>query len=178
MSKYSIGFCELYIPNYHDLEGNTRHYLYDDQKFLVVTQISTKTFFNMNTCNTNIIDFISCPVTDWGHDNRNNTPACITRGFSYPYRALWRMRISQQCIISQNNMVQDYIKVFNSKLCLYPQIIKITIAPTGESLCTIHTSFIAIIQRKWKRYFKSLMYKINYLKQPKNLLKRQLGSSN
>jgi hypothetical protein len=178
MSKYSIGFCELYIPNYHDLVGNVRQYLCDDQKFLVVTQISTRTLYNMDTTSHNIKELLNYPAEEWGenisrHDFR---AAAITDGFPYPYRALWRMRVTQQYYISQDNAIRDYIKIFNSKLCIYPQIIKITIAPTGESLCTIHTSFVAIIQRKWKRYFKLLMQKINKLKNPNNLLRRQLGA--
>ena len=158
MSKYSIGFTELYIPNYHDMVGNTRQYLYEDQQFLVVTQISTRTFFNMNTRNSNIIYLICYLSREWGQDVAEQRERIVgNRGLSYPYRALWRMRTKQQSIIYQNNTVQDYIKIFNSKLCLFPQIIKMTTAPTGESVCTIHTSFLAIIQRKWKRYFKSLM---------------------
>jgi hypothetical protein len=178
MSKYSIGFAELYIPNYHDMVGNTRQYLYDDQQFLVVTQISTQTFFKMNTRNSNIVYLLCYLTREWGQDIADQQERTVgNQGLSYPYQTLWRMRKKQQSIIYHNNMVQDYIKVFNSKLCLYPQIIKMTLEPTGESLCTIHTSFLAIIQRKWKRYFKLLMQKIKKMKQPRNLLNRQLGSS-
>ena len=175
MSKYTIGFAELYIPNYHDMVGNTRQYLYDDQQFLVITQISNETFFNMNTRNSNIVYLLSYLSREWGQNIEDQQERIVgNQGLSYPYRTLWCIRKRQQRIIYQNNAVQDYVKIFNSKLCLFPQIIKITIAPTGESTCTIHTYFLAIIQRKWKRYFKFLKQKINKLKNPKNLLRRQL----
>ena len=62
------------------------------------------------------------------------------------------------------------LSVSNSNIILNPQIIQ-TYMIDNTCLCIIKTMWLKIFQRKYKNYYNK---KLNYYKNPKNLLKREI----
>jgi hypothetical protein len=67
--------------------------------------------------------------------------------------------------ISNISNMPNYINIV-----LYPQILKLY-EMDDTILCIIKTSWLKIFQRKYRNYYNK---KLNYYKNPKNLLKRQI----
>ena len=151
MAKFQIGYCELYLKNYHDMIDNPRFYLLNDPKFLITFNIEINEFYSYQ------IQLTHYPLTIL-RLIRNKMRECI----------------EQLDDPGNDTNIQNIENVFKSKLYIYPQIIEEIFLPTGESTCIIHTYKLCIIQRKWKKYYLNLKQKIYKLRNPRNLFKRQI----
>jgi len=181
MSKYCIGFCELYQPGFHDYNDNIRNYLLTDTKYMLNFTLDHETLESIDINNPNIDRYLinnePIPLNYDSEDEDDTNDQFLYYPFSllYSTRSAYNSHIMQNSNGGNHHNIRNIGEIFNSKLYIYPQILEEIILNTGESTCVIHTYKLAILQRRWKKYYSKLQEKINFMRNPKTLLKRQLG---
>jgi hypothetical protein len=78
--------------------------------------------------------------------------------------------------ITPNTVLHPFIQTYRNiaKNFIRLDIIKMDVLETEETICTIHTFWIKIIQRKWKKIFNERKKILNYRKNIGNLMSREL----
>lgn len=93
--------------------------------------------------------------------------------YSFNYEEYKNIDFQDSITNISNNLIGQEINSENSylnKWPKYPQIVKIYYKD-NNCLCIIKTLWLKIFQRKYKNYYNK---KMNYYKNPKNILKRQI----
>ena len=76
---------------------------------------------------------------------------------------------------SQHCNIRNYKTIISNINYSKLDIVEIFILPTNESIACLKTFWIRIFQRKWKTLFKLRREKIKYLRNSKNLRKREIS---
>jgi len=90
--------------------------------------------------------------------------------------ALWQERRDEIIANSEINRlkhsyIRNYQKIIHNHIYTVPQLVSIFESNTGHSLCIIHTIWLKIIQRKWKKYYQQ---RLAYCKHPSSLHRRSI----
>ena len=143
--KFSLGICELFHPKLHGLTSNSSPYI--QSHYIVHMKIDLVDFWNK--------DYEDCleDLLEYYHHN-----------FSHNRR---ESIIYHPIIRNYNHILDniDYLKL---------NIIQIIELPGYEQVACIKTIWIKLLQRKWKRIYKDRKDKIQKLKNPRILMKREI----
>jgi hypothetical protein len=78
------------------------------------------------------------------------------------------------CLKVYSNHYANYKKILNHYKTATLDIVLYEELEGRETVCYIKTFWLKIFQRKWKQYYSKLMSKIQKMKQPKSILKREI----
>lgn len=71
----------------------------------------------------------------------------------------------------KHSHIRNYHKIIHNHTYMVPQLVSIIESDAGHSLCVIHTIWLKIIQRKWKKYYQQ---RLAYCKHPLSLHRRSI----
>jgi len=80
---------------------------------------------------------------------------------------------SNSCL-EEHPTIRNYKKILNHYKTATLDIVLYEELEGRETVCYIKTFWLKIFQRKWKQYYSKLMSKIQKMKQPKSILKREI----
>jgi hypothetical protein len=156
-NKYELILCELHHPTIHGKTHNSdphieRHYIVYD-RFDGITGVSINWLddYDDNDLSTiNILDII---------DLLNN----------YYYRG--------RHILGNNfpshPTIRNYTAIATRENYIKPEIAQCIMLPTQELIAILKTTWIRIIQKKWKKVYAQRQIVLNYRRQPTALRKRE-----
>ncbi len=86
--------------------------------------------------------------------------------------SLWQQRRENVNINRlKHSYIRNYQSILYNHIYMMPQLISIFESSDGHSVCILHTLWLKIIQRKWKKYYQQ---KLAYCKQPSSLYRRSI----
>lgn len=77
-------------------------------------------------------------------------------------------------LLKKHPNIRNYKEIMNYYKLSAIEIVSYDILDGGEMVCYLKTFWLKIFQKKWKAYYKKLNKKIQIMKHPQNILKREL----
>lgn len=143
-SKYKLATCHLFHPQFDGFTSDSSEYIYNH--FLVDDIITIQDFYNLEY----LLDIINFQLFYYTIQESNN------------------VHVEDHPTIRNYNKFLNKYKTSTLDIVLYDEL------EGGEAVCYIKTFWLKIFQRKWKQYYGKLKMKIQKMKQPQSLLRREI----